>query len=89
MPIENTLSLLDSLLHAVEPDSEPWRTLLYAMHEFLSVEQWLRVARHYEDLLPNSLLVIPSERRRGTLGMAARALQAAVPVERIEIPVSA
>jgi len=86
MPIENTLSLLDSLLHAVEPDSEQWRVLLYSMHSYLSTEQWLKVVRRFEDVLPVSLMVIPSDHRRETIGSAARALQAAAPVSRIEIP---
>ena len=86
MPIENTLSLLDSLLYAVEPDSEQWRLLLTEMHRYLSAEQWLRVARRFEDALPTSLMVVPSEHRSATIGSAARALHAAVPVERIEIP---
>lgn len=86
MPIENTLSLLDSLLYAVEPDSEQWRLLLTEMHRYLSAEQWLRVARRFEDALPTSLMVVPSDHRRGTIGSAARALHAAAPVNRIEIP---
>jgi glutathione S-transferase len=86
MPIENTLSLLDSLLHAVEPDSEQWRVLLYAMHSHLSAEQWLRVVRRFEDVLPISLMVVPGSHRRETIGSAARALRAAAPVDRIEIP---
>jgi glutathione S-transferase len=86
MPIENTLSLLDSLLHAVEPDSEQWRTLLTAMHSHLSAEQWLRVMRRFEDVLPISLMVLPSRRSVDGIGVAARALQTAAPVERIEIP---
>ena len=75
MPIENTLSLLDSLLHAVEPDSPEWRNLLHAMHEYLGPEQWLRVVRRFEDVLPTSLMVVPSAHRRGTIGAAASALQ--------------
>jgi hypothetical protein len=86
MPIESTLSLLDSLLHAVEPDSEQWRRLLTEMHRYMSPEQWLKVVRRYEDVLPTSLIVIPASARRGTIGEAARALQEAAPVERIEIP---
>jgi len=86
MPIEDTLSLLDSLLHAVEPDSEQWRRLLTAMHGFLTAEQWLRVARRFEDVLPTSLLVLPSGHRRQTIGDAARALAAAAPIDHIEIP---
>jgi hypothetical protein len=86
MPIENTLSLLDSLLQAVEPDSEQWRLLLYSMHSYLSTEQWLKVVRRFEDVLPTSLMVVPSEQRRETISSAARALQATAPVERIEIP---
>jgi glutathione S-transferase len=86
MPIENTLSLLDSLLHAVEPDSEQWRTLLHAMHSSLSSDKWLRVARRFEDVLPTSLLVVPSGSRRDAIRATARALQAAAPVDRIEIP---
>jgi hypothetical protein len=62
--------------------------LLYAMHASLNAEQWLKVVRRFEDVLPVSLMVIPPERRRCTLGEAARALQAAAPVARIEIPVS-
>jgi glutathione S-transferase len=86
MPIENTLSLLDSLLHAVAPDSEQWRTLLYAMHSALSSDKWLRVVRRFEDVLPTSLMVVPSGNRRDTIRSAARALQVAAPVDRIEIP---
>jgi glutathione S-transferase len=86
MPIENTLSLLDSLLHAVEPDSDEWRSLLCAMHECLSAEQWLRVVRRFEDILPTSLMVVPARRHGGTIGSAARSLHAAAPVGRIEIP---
>lgn len=86
MPVENILSLLDSLLHAVEPDSPQWRTLLGAMHDHLNAEQWLRVVRRFEDVLPTSLMVVPSGHGRGTIGSAARALQAAAPVDRIEIP---
>ena len=68
MPIENTLSLLDSLLYAVKPDSEQWRLMLTEMHRYLSAEQWLRVARRFEDALPTSLMVVPSDHRRGTIG---------------------
>jgi glutathione S-transferase len=86
MPIENILSLLDSLLYAVDPESEQWRTLLSAMHNHLSAEQWLRVMRRFEDVLPISLMVVPSGRSVDRIGTAARALQTAAPVERIEIP---
>jgi glutathione S-transferase len=88
MPIENTLSLLDSLLHAVEPDSDEWRRLLTEMHRYLSAEQWLRVVRRFEDVVPTSLMVVPPDHRRGAIGSAARALHAAAPVDRIEIPVA-
>jgi glutathione S-transferase len=86
MPVENILSLLDSLVHAVETDSEQWHTLLSAMHRFLSAEQWLRVVRRFEDVLPTSLMVVPSGHRHETIGSAARALQGAAPIDRIEIP---
>lgn len=86
MPIEDVLSLLDSLLHAVEPDSEQWRLLLTEIHGHLSGEQWLKVVRRFEDVLPTSLMVAPSGHRRGAIGAAARALQAAAPVDRIQIP---
>jgi glutathione S-transferase len=86
MPIENILSLLDSLLYAVDPESEQWRTLLSAMHNHLSAEQWLRVMRRFEDVLPISLMVVPSGRSVDRIATAARALQTAAPVERIEIP---
>jgi len=86
MPIENTLSLLDSLLHAVEPDSEQWRDLLSEMHSSLSTDKWLRVVRRFEDALPTSLMVVPSGHRREHIGSAARALHAAAPVDRLEIP---
>ena len=88
MPIENTLSLLDSLLHAVEPDSEQWRILLIEMHRSMSAEKWLKVVRRFEDNLPASLMVVPSGHRGHTIGSAARALQKAAPVDRIEIPVT-
>jgi len=86
MPIDSTLSLLDSLLQAVKPDSDQWRRLLIEMHGFLSEAQWLRVMRRFEDVLPTSLMVVPTRHRRRTLGSAVRALQEAVPVDRIEIP---
>ena len=86
MPIENTLSLLDSLLHAVKPDSEQWRDLLSEMHSSLSTDKWLRVVRRFEDALPTSLMVVPSGHRREPIGSAARALHAAAPVDRLEIP---
>ena len=86
MPIEDVLSLLDSLLQAVTPDSEQWRTLLSAMHQHLGPEQWLRVVRRFEDVLPLSLMVVPGSHRRGTIGDAARALHAAAPIERLSIP---
>lgn len=86
MPIENTLSLLDSLLHAVEPHSEQWRDLLTEIHRSLDSDQWLRVVRRFEDVLPTSLMVIPSGHRRQSIGAVARALQDAVPVDRLEIP---
>jgi glutathione S-transferase len=86
MPIENTLSLLDSLLHAVEPDSEAWRTLLVEIHRSLTAEQWLRVIRRFEDVLPTSLMVVPSGHNRRSIGETAQALQAAAPVDRLEIP---
>ena len=88
MPIENTLSLLDSLLNAVEPSSEEWRNLLTAMHRSMSAEKWLKVVRRFEDSLPATLMVVPSGHRRQTIGSAARALHAVSPVERIEIPVT-
>jgi hypothetical protein len=56
------------------------------MHRFLSPVQWLSVVRRFEDVLPTSLIVIPSGHRRGTIGSAARALHATAPVDRIEIP---
>jgi hypothetical protein len=86
MPIENTLSLLDSLLQAVEPDSDQWRDLLTEMHRSLNAEQWLRVARRFEDDLPTSLLVVPPGHRRQSIPEVARALHAAVPIDRLEIP---
>jgi glutathione S-transferase len=86
MPIENTLSLLDSLLRAVEPDSEQWRLLLTEMHRSLDAEQWLRVVRRFEDDLPTSLMVVPSGHRRRTIGEVARSLHEAVPIDRLEIP---
>jgi hypothetical protein len=86
MPIENVLSLLDSLLQAVEPDSDQWRQLLTEIHAYLTPEQWLRVVRRFEESLPTSLMVVPAGSRRGSFATAARALQAAVPVDRIEIP---
>lgn len=86
MPIENTLSLLDSLLSAVESDSEQWRTLLTEMHRSLIPEQWLRVVRRFEDVLPTTLMVVPAGHRRQSIGEAALAIQAAVPVDRLEIP---
>jgi glutathione S-transferase len=86
MPIENTLSLLDSLLHAVEPDSEQWRLLLIEIHRYLKPDQWLRVAQRFEDELPTSLMLRPSGHAGGSIGSAARALHAAAPVDRIEIP---
>ena len=89
MPIENTLSLLDSLLQAVEPDSEQWRQLLTEIHAYLTPEQWLRVVRRFEEALPTSLMVVPAGSCHGVLGAAAHALQAAVPVDRIEIPKAA
>jgi glutathione S-transferase len=86
MPIENTLSLLDSLLHAVEPDSDQWRSLLVEMHRSLDAEQWLRVLRRFEDVLPISLMLVPSGHRRQSIGEVAQALHAEVPVDRLEIP---
>lgn len=86
MPIENTLSLLDSLLSAVAPDSDHWRDLVTEMHRYLTAEQWLRVTRRFEDVLPTTLLVVPSGHRRPSIGETARALQAASPIGRIEIP---
>jgi glutathione S-transferase len=86
MPIENTLSLLDSLLQAVEPDSDQWRILLTEMHRSLDGEQWLRVVRRFEDSLPTSLMVIPSGHRRPSIGEVARMLHEAAPVDRLEIP---
>jgi glutathione S-transferase len=86
MPIENTLSLLDSLLHAVEPDSDQWRHLLTEMHRSLDPERWLRVVRRFEDVLPTSLIMVPSGHRRQSIGELARALHEAVPVDRLEIP---
>jgi hypothetical protein len=86
MPIENTLSLLDSLLQAVEPDSEQWRNLLSEMHSYLSTDKWLRVVRRFEDALPTSLMVVPSGNQRENIGSAARALHEVAPVDRLEIP---
>jgi len=89
MPIENALSLLDSLLQAVEPDSDQWRILLTEIHRSLNAEQWLRLVRRFEDVLPNSLLMVPSGHRRQSIGEIACALHAAVPVDRLEIPAPA
>jgi hypothetical protein len=86
MPIENTLSLLDSLLHAVEPDSAEWRALLTEMHRALTAEQWIRVVRRFEDVLPTTLMVIPSGHKARNLRETVRELHAAAPVERLEIP---
>ena len=89
MTIESILSLLDSLSQAVEPDSNEWRQLLTEIHAYLTPEQWLKVVRRFEEALPTSLMVVPAGSRRGSLATAARALQAAVPVDRIEIPKAA
>ena len=86
MPIENTLSLLDSLLQAVQPDSDQWRQLVTEMHRSLDGEHWLRVVRRFEDVLPTTLMVVPAGHRRRTVGEAARALDAAAPLDRLEIP---
>jgi glutathione S-transferase len=88
MPIENTLSLIDSMLHVVEPGSEQWHLLLRAMHRSLSAEQWLRVVRRFEDVIPTSLMVVPSGHRRDSLAAAARLVHEAVPVDKIDIPIS-
>ena len=88
MPIENTLSLLDSLLCAVTPDSEQWRLLLTEVHAYLTAEQWLWVGRRFEDALPTSLLVAPAGTRHGCFSDAVHALQAAAPVGKIMIPSS-
>jgi hypothetical protein len=85
MPIEDTLSLLDSLLHAVQPQSEQWHLLMRAMHHYLAPEQWLRVIRRFEDALPTSLMVLPSGAKRHSLLAAAEALDQAAPIDRIEI----
>lgn len=86
MPIDNTLSLLDSLLRAVEPDSEQWRQLVSEMHRNLSHSQWLRVVRRFEDELPTTLMVVPAGHHRRSIGEVARRLHRASPVDRIEIP---
>jgi len=86
MPIENILSLLESLLHAVEPDSEQWRNLVTEIHRSLIAEQWLRVVRRFEDVLPTTLMVVPAGHRRQSIGEVAQALHAAVPIDRFEIP---
>jgi glutathione S-transferase len=86
MPIENTLSLLDSLLQAVEPESDQWRNLVTEMHRSMTEERWLRVARRFEDVLPTTLMLVPAGHRRQSIGEVARALHAAVPVDRLEIP---
>jgi hypothetical protein len=86
MPIENTLSLLDSLLNAVEPDSEQWRKLVTEIHRSLNAEQWHRVVRRFEDVLPTTLMVVPAGHRRRSIGAVAQALHAAAPVDRLEIP---
>jgi len=44
------------------------------------------VGERFEDVLPISLMVLPSRRSVDGIGVAARALQTAAPVERIEIP---
>ena len=59
MPIENTLSLLDSLLQAVEPGSDQWRSLLTEIHRSLDAERWLRVVPQRRNC---STIEIPSRR---------------------------
>jgi hypothetical protein len=85
MPTEDVLSLLESHLRVVDPGSQEWRELIRDVHAHLSPAQWFCVSRCFEDVLPNSLLAVPVEERRMTLGDSARALQAAAPVERIAI----
>lgn len=66
--------------------TEEWRRLLVATHGLATAERWLRVVRRFEDVLPTSLMVVPSGHRRQKLGSAAQALREAAPVDRIEIP---
>lgn len=68
------------------PDANQWRNLLTEMHRSLNSEQWLRVVRRFEDVLPTSLMVVPAGHRHQSTGEVAHALQAAVPVDRLEIP---
>ena len=88
MPIENTLSLLDSLLYAVTPDSGHWRQLVSEVHRCVRSDQWLRVVRRFEDVLPTTLMVVPCGHGRRSIGEVARALETTAPIERLEIPVA-
>lgn len=85
MPTEDILSLLESHLRVIDPGSQEWRDLLRDVHAHLSSAQWFCVSRCFEDVLPNSLLAVPGELRRESLGETARRLQAAAPVERISV----
>ena len=62
------------------------QVLMSMGYNYLTPEQWLKVARRFEESLPTSLMVVPAGSRRGSLAATARELQAASPVDRIEIP---
>ena len=89
MPIENVLSLIDSFLKVVAPGAEQWILIIRAMHQSLNAEQWIRVTRRFEDVLPTSFLVVSSGQQRGSLTAIAALLQETAPVDKIEIPTSA
>lgn len=86
MPIENQLSMIDSLAQAVEPDHPQWRLILGRIHQHLDAGSWQRIVHMFEDIVPTSLKLLPPGHGCPTLAAAAAELEAAFPLARIEIP---
>ena len=80
------ISLIDSLLIAIHPNSDDWYDLISAIHKSVSTDQWNAITRRYEDSIPTSLLIAPVSQWHMDYSAWAAAIDADLPVSKLEIP---
>jgi glutathione S-transferase len=80
------ISLIDSLLIAVTPDSDDWYALIQVIHKSVDENQWNAITRRYEDIIPTSLLIAPVSQWHMDYSAWAVALDKNLPIQKLEIP---
>ncbi|MBT3250437.1 MAG: hypothetical protein HN729_04725 [Candidatus Marinimicrobia bacterium] len=80
------ISLIDSLLIAIHPNSDDWYDLINAIHKSVNTDQWNAITRRYEDSIPASLLIAPVSQWHMDYSAWAAAIDTDLPINKLEIP---